>query len=179
MNERKLLLYIAASADGFIAAPEDDLSFLDQVYREGEDYGYAQFMEQVDTILLGRRTFDWLHLQKLFSYPGKRVIVLSQNPPPAETTAEFYSGNMADLVAQLRQQTGLHLFCDGGAQLIHSLLMENLVDELTISFIPVLLGDGIPLFRSGRSPQQLQLVSNRSFESGLVQLHYKLLKQSL
>ncbi len=172
MMERKLMVYIACSLDGYIAAPGDDLSFLDAVALEGEDYGYTEFYKTIDTVLIGRRTYDWVTAKVPGYSPDKPTYIISRTPQASKGNVIFYNGNPADLVRQLKTRTGLHIFCDGGAELIDSLLMEDLVDEIIISFIPVLLGNGTRLFKDGRGIQKLSLVSAASFESGLVQLRY-------
>jgi dihydrofolate reductase len=175
MNNSKLILYIATSLDGYIAKPGEDLSFLDCVQKEGEDYGYTRFIETVHTVILGRKTYDWV-LQHAGSFPhaDKETYVITRQTIPDKDNVKFYSGNLKDLIYKLKQQQGKHIFCDGGAELINAFLKEKLFDELIISIIPILVGDGILLFKDGRPEQYLELVSNRSFETGLIQLHYKI-----
>ena len=172
---RKLIVYIASSIDGYIAKPNDNLDFLKIVEKEGEDYGYAAFTETVDTILLGRRTFDWVveqvgleHYQTL----NKRVIVVTSRTQQKLQNIEYYAGSIPALIQELKQVDGKHIFCDGGATLIHELLQHELIDEIYLSIVPILLGDGISLFKSGRPETKYQLNSVKSFDTGLVQLHY-------
>lgn len=173
---RKVVVYIAASVDGYIAGEGDDLGFLEMATKEGEDYGYADFMKTVDTVILGRRTFDWLMRMNVFAYPGKEVFVVTNQNLESIEGMQYFCGEPQKLIAQLQEKPGRNIFCDGGASLIHSLLCENLVDELTISYLPVLLGKGIPLFSSGREKTLLQFVSAKTFDTGLLQIHYKVLK---
>lgn len=175
--KRKLVLYIAASLDGFIAGPDDSLDFLSSVQTEGEDYGYHAFIAQVDTVILGRRTYDKvLTLVPEFPHSDKETYVITRHEKPAEGNVNFYSGSLTDLVNRLKSKEGGTIFCDGGAQLVNELLRENLIDEIILSVIPVLLGSGIRLFDSTRAEQPLKLASSESFGSGLVQLHYVLEK---
>lgn len=167
------MVYIACSLDGYIAAPGDDLSFLETVAQEGEDYGYHAFTETVDTIIMGRKTYDWVLKHAPFPHTDKQVYIVTRTPHPSHENITFYTGRLQTLVEQLKSQTGKHIFCDGGAEVVHALLLENLVDEFIISVIPVLLGKGIHLFKEGRSKQNLSLLSAKSFPSGLEQLHYK------
>lgn len=173
MKNRKLILYIACSLDGYIAKPGDDLSFLDRMSIEGEDYGYHDFISSVDTIIIGRRTYDWV-VGKVGSFPheDKETWVVTHTPQPSEGKINFYTGSLNELVASLKKQDGLNIFCDGGAMIVNELLREKLFDELIISLVPVLLGDGIRLFNDGRPEQELQLKSVQKFDSGLVQLYY-------
>ncbi len=176
MTERKLFIYIACSLDGYIAAPNDDLSFLDPMDQEGEDYGYVEFISKVDTVILGRKTYDWVLKHAPFPHSDKEAYIITRTPRAPEGNITFYTGILAELVETLKAKPGKHIFCDGGAEVIHTLLMDNLVDEFIIAVIPVLLGNGISLFKEGRGAQNLELLSAKSYPTGLVQLHYK--KQS-
>jgi dihydrofolate reductase len=172
-NNRKLILYIAMSLDGFIAKPDGDISFLSAVEQEGEDYGFSKFMESVDTIILGRKTYDKIQSMGIESPYGTRMIyVLTRSSKPDSGTIRFYSGSLSDLISNLKSLEGKHIYCDGGAETVSRLLQEDLIDEMIISIIPVLLGDGILLFKGGLPEKKLQLISTNSFEKGLVQLHY-------
>lgn len=172
--ERKLVLYIAMSLDGYIAAENDDLTFLAAVEQEGEDYGYGEFMKTIDTIVLGRKTYDKV-ISMGYPYPanGEKVYVITRSERPSVDSVEFYSGDLSELVASLKQQLGKNIFCDGGAEIVNELLKAGLFDEITISVIPVLLGGGVRLFKEGFATQNLTLVSSQSFPKGLVQLHYR------
>jgi dihydrofolate reductase len=173
---RILSLYIAASLDGYIAKPNDDLSFLKLVEKEGEDYGYAEFTSTVDTIILGRKTYDWV-LKEIgpshYDNGERSVYVITRTARPAIGKTKFYTGSLAKLVKQLKSENGKNIYCDGGAEIINELLMNDLIDEFVISVIPVLVGNGIRLFKDGRPEQQLELVNTKTFDTGLTQLHYR------
>jgi len=171
---RKLVLYIAASVDGYIAKTGDDLSFLSRVEKEGEDYGYARFMEGIDTVIIGRRTYDWvIGNMGITPHTDKRTYVITHDVRPAAGDTEFYAGDLIELVRRLKAVPGKDIFCDGGAEIIHQLLQADVVDELTISFIPVLLGAGVRLFKDGRPEQLLEHSHTQVFDTGLVQMHYR------
>lgn len=173
-SERKVIVYIATSLDGYIAGPDDDLSFLKIVEKEGEDYGYQDFMKDIDTIIIGRRTYDKvLTIAPEHTYPGD-VYVITRTPKPSKNKLKFYTDNLQQLVKDLKQQQGKNIFVDGGAQIINELLKSNLIDELYISIIPILLGKGIPMFDNKGPEQRLKLNSSKQFEKGLVQLHYSI-----
>ena len=174
-NQRNLVLYIAMSLDGFIAKPNDDLSFLSVVASENEDYGYSEFISTVDTILIGRRTFDWITSQVEYPHIDKKTFVISRQKKRSTSPNIIYNDNVVELVSKLKNETGLTVFCDGGAQIVNELLKYKLFDELIISIIPILVGDGIRLFDNNRPEQNLQLISSKSYTSGLTQLRYKLL----
>ncbi len=173
---RKLIIYIATSLDGYIAKPNDDLSFLKLVEKEGEDYGYAEFTATIDTIILGRKTYDWV-LREIGSSHydnGERdVYVITRTEKPSVGKTTFYTGDLTDLVQQLKSQNGKNIYCDGGAEIINELLKKDLIDEMIISVIPVLLGNGTRLFKDNRPEQQLELLSTKTFETGLIQMHFK------
>lgn len=171
---RKLILYIATSLDGYIAKPNDDLSFLSVVEQEGQDYGYADFIDTVDAVIVGRKTYDKvLSMGVDFPHADKDAYIITRAPRPAIGNVKFYTGNLKALVENLKAQAGKNIFCDGGAEIVNELLKEQLFDELIISVIPTLVGSGTKLFNDGRPEQKLELVSVKSFEKGLTQLHYK------
>ncbi|GEP91784.1 Dihydrofolate reductase [Chitinophaga terrae (ex Kim and Jung 2007)] len=172
---RKLSLFIATSLDGYIAKPNDDLRFLKLVEKEGEDYGYARFSSTIDTIIVGRKTYDYVLKEIGPSHydNGQRdvyVITRSQRPGVGRTT--FYTGSLTELVKQLKSGEGKGIYCDGGAEIINELLNQEQVDEFTISIIPVLLGNGTRLFKDGRPEQLLDLIDVKTFDTGLTQLYF-------
>lgn len=172
---RKLILYISQSLDGYLAAKDDDLSWLSIVEQPGEDYGYAAFNEQIDTYLVGRRTYEVVLKLTGGSFPQAQqhnCYVLTRQPREPENGVTFYSGNPCDLVRELKTQPGKHIYCDGGAEIVRLLMAENLIDEYIVSVIPILLGDGIRLFKGGTPRIELEAKPSKHFESGLVQLHY-------
>ncbi len=174
---RKLFVYIATSLDGYIAAPHDNLDFLKQVEKQGEDYGYAAFTSGIDTIILGRKTYDWVSRaigSEHYEKGERRVYVITSAEKPSAGNTHFYAGDLAELISGLKSENSeKHIYCDGGAQLIDALLRLDLIDELIISVVPVLLGAGTRLFKDGRAMQALELLSVRHFDTGLVQLHYE------
>jgi dihydrofolate reductase len=173
---RKISLFIAMSLDGYIAKPNDDLSFLKLVEKEGEDYGYAEFVAQIDTIIIGRRTYDYVLKEIGASHydNGERdVYVITRTAKPKIGRTTFYTGNLVELIDRLKSEKGKNIYCDGGAEVINELLKHDLIDELIISVIPVLLGNGTRLFKDGRPEQTLELMMSKTFETGLAQLRYR------
>lgn len=172
-TDRKVILYIAASLDGYIAKPNDDLNFLSIVQKDGEDYGYADFINSVDTVILGRKTYDWVMTQvPEFPHADKNSYIITRTARPAIGKTQFYTGNLKDLVLKLKSEKGKNIFIDGGAEIVNEFLKENLIDEFIISVIPILVGSGTRLFKDGRPEQTLKLLSTKQFEKGLTQLHY-------
>jgi dihydrofolate reductase len=173
---RSLVIYIATSLDGYIAKPNDDLSFLKLVEKEGEDYGYAEFTATIDTIILGRKTYDWVVREigsSHYDNGDRDVFVITRTERTGVGRTTFYTGNVTELVQRLKSESGKNIYCDGGAEIIDTLLKSDLIDELIISIVPVLLGEGIRLFKDGRPEQQLKLVGTKTFNTGLTQVHYK------
>jgi len=177
-EERKVILYIAMSLDGYIATPNDDIGFLSMVAQEDEDYGYKAFIATVDAVIMGRRTYDKV-LSMGFDFPHSNVdaYIVTRTPRPTVGTIKFYTGSLKALVARLKGHPGKNIFVDGGALVVNELLKENLIDEFYISIIPILLGDGISLFKGGRPETSLKLIGSKQFDKGLVQLHYVQLEE--
>jgi dihydrofolate reductase len=173
-TDRKVILYIATSLDGYIAKPNDDLSFLSIVQQDGEDYGYADFVKSVDTVILGRKTYEWVMSQvSEFPHSDKKSYIITRSSRQSIGKTHFYSGKLEDLISKLKAEQGKNIFIDGGAEIVNELLKENLIDEFIISIIPIFVGNGTKLFKDGRPEQLLELVSTKQFDKGLIQLHYK------
>lgn len=173
-TDRKVILYIAASLDGYIAKPNDDLSFLSIVQQDGEDYGYSDFIKSVDTVILGRKTYDWVMTQvSEFPHADKDSYIITRTAKPSIGKTNFYTGKLKDLISKLKAGQGKNIFIDGGAEIVNELLKENLIDEFVISVISILVGNGTKLFKDGRPELKLELVSTKHFDKGLTQLHYK------
>lgn len=173
---RTLTLYIATSLDGYIAGPGDDLSFLKAAEAEGEDYGYAAFTATVDTIILGRKTYDWVLKEvgsQHYDNGNCDVYVITRTARPAAGRTTFYTGSPSELVRSLKAGGGRGIYCDGGAQIVNELMASDLIDEYVISVIPVMLGSGTRLFNDGRPVQTLELLRSQSFSTGVAQLHYR------
>ena len=161
------------SLDGYIAKPNDDLSFLSIVEKDGEDYGYKNFIKTIDTVIIGRRTYDWVMNQvQTFPHSDLDTYVLTRTPRPSIGKTNFYTGNIKNLVLSLKNQNGKNIFVDGGAEVVNQMLADGLIDDFIISIIPIMIGEGIRLFKDGLPEQVLELIDVKKFETGLVQLHY-------
>ncbi len=172
---RKLILYIACSVDGYIATKENNIDFLNIVAKDGEDYGYTNFIETVDTVIVGRKTYDKvLSMGYEFPHVNKDTYILSRTPKEAIGNLKFYNGDLKELIDRLKSTEGGTIFCDGGAEIVNLLLELKAFDELYISYIPCLLGEGIRLFREGIPYQNLKLINSKSYDTGLLQVHYEL-----
>lgn len=173
-TERKVVLYISMSLDGYIATKDDGLEFLSIVEQAGEDYGYMDFVQSVDAIIIGRKTYEKV-IAMGYEYPhtDKDVYIITRTERPSIGNYKFYSGDLAQLVKALKGQAGKSIYCDGGAEIANELIRNHLVDEYIISIIPILLGEGIKLFKDGRPEEKLELLSVKQYRTGLSQLHYK------
>lgn len=173
-NRRKVIVHIATSADGYIARPDGDLEWLTSRPKPKAFYGVPAFMKTIDTMILGRKTYEMgLRLGGKFD-SGGRTIVFSRQAPPADAppTVEFVNQPIARVVRQLRDQAGKDIWLMGGGDLIASFLDERAIDEFVITMTPVFIGDGIPLIARRHRHLPLALLSTQSFEDGVVQLHY-------
>lgn len=165
------------SLDGYIASGNDDISFLDSVSVAGEDYGYGEFYKDIDTVVMGRRTFDIINkLTDEFPHKDKTTYIVTRNSELDANNINYYSGDIAELISNIKNNNSKDIFIDGGAELVNSLLQGKLIDEIIISVIPVLLGDGIRLFNTNYGLMDLKLISTKKFDSGLVQIRYLIVK---
>ncbi|SDD57632.1 Dihydrofolate reductase [Terribacillus halophilus] len=173
MQTRKLILFIAASLDGYIATKEDSLDWLFSV--EG-DNGYTEFYESVDTVLMGKRTYDWImdHAED-FPYQNKACYVFTRTDEKGTEHVQFVHGDIVSFTNQLKQQEGKSIWIVGGGELLSAFMKVQLVDELILTLAPVLLGSGIPLFKEGEYQASLNLKQTRTFNQ-FVELHYEVKK---
>lgn len=171
MQRPRCSVFIAVSLDGFIARPDGTFDFLSIVEEPGQDYGFAEFFGSVDALVIGRNTYETALGFDEWPYAGKRCIVLTHREAPSQHGEQFFAGEPTALVEQLALVGAQRLYVDGGA-VIRDFLANGLIDDMTLSIIPTLLGAGIPLFGDGVPEQRLVLESSQAFGSGLVQLRY-------
>jgi dihydrofolate reductase len=166
-------VYIAVSLDGFIARADGAIDWLAIVERAGEDYGFKDFNASVDTLVMGRKTYDTALGFDGWPYAGKRcVVVTNDTTRESRHGEEFYGGDLVTLFDRLGAEGAKHVYVDGGA-VIAQALAAKLIDDVTLSMIPVLLGEGTPLSPKIGQDVHLDLIEHRAFESGLVQLEYR------
>ena len=174
-RKRRIIVHIAASADGYIARPNDDLDWLTSRPAPRGFYGMPEFARSVDAKILGRRTFDMsVQLGARFS-AGDVHYVFSRHPPPASVPVgvEFVTQPIAEFARRIRTQPGKDIWMMGGGNIIGSFLDEDAIDEFIISVVPTFIGDGIPLISRRHRDLPLRLHSSKSFPDGVVQLHYE------
>lgn len=175
---KKVILYIAMTLDGYIATKDDNIDFLQIAEKEGEDYGYSNFIKNIDTIIWGRKTYDKvLTFGDSFPYPDKKVYVLSKTRIGKDDNVEYWNNDVKDLITKIKNENQLNIYCDGGSELVAELLKNQLIDKLIITIIPHLLGSGIRLFQNGLNAQNIQLLQSNTFPNGVTQLHYEIIKK--
>ena len=183
--KRKIIVYIATSADGYIARTDGDVEWLNR-RPQTVDHGMREFYSTIDTILWGRKTYDWL--LDYSSKAGKTVdlfdaevanYVFSRNPPErAAPGVKFVTDPIKDFAQRLRGTPGKQIWLMGGGQLIASFLDAGEIDEFDIHVIPVLIGDGIPLVARRHRDVLLRLCSSRKYPDGVVRLRYEVSRQA-
>ncbi len=166
-------VFVGTSVDGFIARSNDDLDFLPA--DGGEPHGFDEFIASVDAIVMGRRTFKKVLTLGPWPYGDKRVVILSHRPVDLSAAVggivEQMAGTPAEIVSRLAESGAHHLYIDGGYT-IQEFLRAGLIERLVITRVPVLIGDGIPLFGALPRDVQLRHVATRHYASGLVQSEY-------
>ena len=165
-------VFVGVSVDGYLARPNGELDFLPP--GGGEEHGYGEFLASVDALLIGRNTYDTVLAFDEWPYPGKPVFVLSTRelaPPPAGALVERLSGEPAEIVEALAARGIGHVYVDGGIT-IQRFLRAGLIRRLVITRVPVLIGEGVPLFGETGGDIALEHVATRAYTSGLVTTEY-------
>lgn len=169
----KASVFVGTSLDGFLARPDGGLDFLSA--GGDEPHGYEEFVATIDAMLIGRKTYEIVLGFSPWPYGEKPVFVLSSRPLariPEEGKVERLSGDPSAIFADLSARGFRHLYVDGGIT-IQGFLRAGLVDRLIVTHVPVLIGEGIPLFGSLERDIPLRHVRTRTFPSGLVQSEYE------
>ena len=171
----KISAFIATSLDGFIARPNGDIDWLTGAATpdSAEDYGYKAFFDGIDTLVVGRKTFDTVLGFPEWPYGGKRVLVLSRGAPALPGNAAPLRGTPEDWRRTLADAGAQHVYVDGG-QTIQAFMQAGMLDEIIITRLPLLIGGGIPLFGAQMQDIALDHVATRSYPSGFVQSHYRM-----
>ena len=168
-------VFVGASVDGFIARADDSLDFLPE--GGGEPHGYDEFIASVDVIVIGRKTFEKVLTLGPWHYGSKRVVVLSSRPVDLSAAVggvvEQMAGPPADIVLQLAASGARHLYVDGGIT-IQGFLRAGLIQRLIVTRVPVLIGEGIPLFGSLPKDIPLRHVQTQHYAGGLVKTEYQI-----
>jgi dihydrofolate reductase len=180
--ESSCSVFIATSLDGYIAREDGSIDWLEQANTSipaGEDCGYGEFFTSVDALVMGRNTFEQVRSFEPWPYGDKRVVVMSSRnmeiPRALSATVSATAEPPVQVVMQLAAKGLHHLYIDGG-KTIQSFLRAGLINELTITLIPVLLGAGRPLFGPLNNDVQLEHLATRSYDFGFVQNRYRVIK---
>lgn len=175
MSERKLVLFFATSLDGYMATKED-FWIGSILWKVKGDNGYTEFYETVDTVLVGKRTYDWImdHAEDV-PYQNKACYVFTRTDEKKYGTCTVCPWGYCILYQSAETARGKSMWIVGGGELLSAFMKEQLVDELILTLAPVLHGSGIPLFKEGEYQASLNLKQTRTFNQ-FVELHYEVKK---
>ena len=176
---KKIILYIAASIDGYIADTEGTTEWLEEFpITEEMNYGYNDFIASVDTILMGGRSYrEVLNMEAIEHYKNHQIYVITRGwTEKATDNVDFITDNVIDRIRQLRNGEGKNIWLFGGGELTSMLLAADLVDEMQICYIPVVLGKGIPLFPGQPKGSDWELINSKSYKSGTLIVEYRKIK---
>ena len=174
-SDRKIIVYIATSADGYIARSDGDVGWLNRP-RPAGNYGMDTFFRAIDTILWGRKTYDFalgMGGVGLYGTKVKHYVFSKHAAPKQSQNVEFVSGRIGEFASRLRAAPGKNIWMMGGSGLIASFLDAREIDEFMIHVIPVFIGEGIPLIEPRHRLIQLDLLSSNRYPDGVVRLHYR------
>ena len=182
-QRRKIIVYIATSADGYIARKDGDVEWLNRRPRT-VDYGIRKLYSSIDTILWGRKTYDWLlnyHKERgkkegMFDTKLANYVFSRRARKRAPPGVEFVSESVKAFAQRLRATPGKHIWMMGGGELIASFLDAGEIDEFDIHIIPLLIGEGIPLVAPRHRDVSLRLRSSRKYPDGVVRLRYEVMR---
>jgi dihydrofolate reductase len=170
-QQRKVVLGLGISVDGYIARRDGSVDFLFMP----KDYSMAPFFKTIDTAIMGRKTYEIAKTMGGGGYGGNMATyVMSKTLPPGEREGMIFTQESpAMLVSRVRKQKGKHIWMMGGGELAREFLRDDLIDELYLGVVPVLLGEGIPLFPSGFPQRVFALLENKTYSRGLIALRYE------
>ncbi len=170
-------LYIATSLDGYIAKNNDSVDWLDEMpHPEGEDYGYEEFYSGVDTVIMGRKTYDVVvgfGVEWPYSDCKTYVVTRDQNFKGKLGNPTTINDLSPETIREIRNESRKNIWLVGGGRLVAEFLNQGWIDEMIISLMPVVLGEGIPLFPPKIKESWFSLEKSRSYDSGAVILSYR------
>ena len=179
-SERKIIVYIATSADGFIARADGSVDWLNRPRTAG-DYGMNDFFKSIDTILWGRKTYDmtlgWSKGGGGYSGKSKNYVFTHHPPAKSKSNVEFVNQPVKEFASRLRATQGKDIWMMGGGGVIASFLDADELDEFIVHVIPVFIGEGIPLIAPKHRHVELSLISTHAYEDGVVRMHYAVRKK--
>jgi dihydrofolate reductase len=172
---RKIILCIAASLDQRIAEPDGGMEWLTGFPNPKKaDYGYKDLLASVDTVIMGGRTYrEFLNMDIIWPYPKQMVYVVSHHNWGDKDNIRFITENIIETIFELRNQEGKDILLAGGGELISMLLAAGLVDEMQIAYIPIILGNGIPLFPEQSKESKWKLSEYKINKSDILFVTYQ------
>ena len=170
---RKIILQVAVTLDGFIEGPNGEI---DWCFDDGNDYGMNEFLKRIDSLLMGRKTYELTLKMSGTGFPDHSSYVFSNSLSKVEEGYNLVKGDLKTAVANFRNAPGKDIWLFGGAALTASFMNAGLVDEILLAVHPVLLGAGKPAFGDYSGKVNLTLIDSKPYTSGLVMLHYRLNK---
>ena len=173
---RKIKLYIAVSLDGYIARDDGDLDWLTEFPNpEKTDYGYQTFFDSIDIVIMGGRTYrDILSMDIVWPYQAKETYIITHNSLAKGKNIQFITHDILGTISEIQKENGQDIWLVGGGEIISMLLNHNLIDEIIITTIPAILGNGIPLFSGIMKESKWETFIYYKYENGVTQAHYKI-----
>ncbi len=171
--KRRIILYIAQTLDGYIATKDQNIDFLNDYGQDNEDYGYQKFMSHVDTVIMGRKTFDFVQsFDGPYPHQNEMTYVLSRHTHHRDQPKIKFVKSVDEILSDLKDE-GKDIFLIGGAEIIKLFMDRNLIDEIHLTMIPKTIGDGIRLFNPHQLTHTFKTSEVFSYDDGLVQIIYK------
>ncbi len=171
----KTFVFLGVSLDGYIARTDGNLDFLDLYQDITEDFGYSDFIKNIDVILMGRKTFEkvisfeeWPYSIPVYIATNKGIVI----PKKFKEFCHTISGSPVEIINIFKSKNFQNIYIDGGIT-IQLFLLENLIDEVTISRLPILIGDGIPLFLKNQNEIQLTHKETKVYKNGIIKSIYE------
>lgn len=171
----EIVLYVATSIDGFIADPDGEVAWLERFNVEGEDHGYAEFLSEVDSVIMGATTYEQDLSRGGWPYGARPTWVFTHRslPTPRGATVRYVDGPVSNHIADIRRTSEGAAYLVGGAQLVEQFMEAGAIDQLRLFVVPLILGNGLRLFETSE-PTSAELLGTRSYPTGLVELRYGL-----
>jgi dihydrofolate reductase len=171
---KKIILYIAASLDQRIAEPDGSLEWLTGVHNPQKTNGeYKDLLASVDTVLIGGRAYqELLNMEVIWPYKEQMTYVISRHNWGDEDNIHFITDNIIETISNLRNESGKDILLVGGGKLISMLLAADMIDKMQITYIPVILGEGIPLFPKQPKESKWELAGSVAYDSGMLKVDY-------
>jgi len=167
---KKIILFIASSLDGYIARENGNIDWLPQ----NTTSGYDEFYKSIDTVIMGKKTYDQILTFGDYPYNDKKSYVFTRNNDHSKDENTEFVHDVDKLVKDIISNSGTNIWLVGGAEIISTLVNFGFVDEIILSIIPIVLGKGIPLFKNIQKETKLELIKTTDYDA-LVELHYKIL----